>query len=181
MSELLSNKEDSSNPYEPSELTQEVTRPIGRVVHRPLILSIQWTVVVLCNLIVPLLFGWSMANDRGHLGIVGAILIFLIIGYIGSIYMPLFVLITTRGALFIAMTQVFPLLHFIIGLYSIAFLRLANVTTSDLIRGPQTGFWGGFFLTAMTGTILISLSCLLGFLFRLFTPGRWWLAKRPPE
>lgn len=181
MSELLSNKEDSSNPYEPSELTQEVTRPIGRVVYSPLVLSIQWTVVVLCNLIVPLLFGWSMADDRGHLGIVCAILIALIIGYIGSIYMPLFVLITTRGALFIAMTQVFPLLHFIIGLYSIAFLRLANVTTSDLIRGPQTGFWGGFFLTAMTGTILISLSCLLGFLFRLFTPGRWWLAKRPPE
>lgn len=181
MSELISNKEDSSNPYEPSELTQEVTRPIGRVVYSPLVLSIQWTVVVLCNLIVPLLFGWSMANDRGHLGIVCAILIALIIGYIGSIYMPLFVLITTRGALFIAMTQVFPLLHFIIGLYSIAFLRLANVTTSDLIRGPQTGFWGGFFLTAMTGTILISLSCLLGFLFRLFTPGRWWLAKRPPE
>ncbi|MBU6387808.1 MAG: hypothetical protein KGS49_17825, partial [Planctomycetes bacterium] len=91
MSELLSNKEDSSNPYEPSELTQEVTRPIGRVVYSPLVLSIQWTVVVLCNLIVPLLFGWSMANDRGHLGIVCAILIALIIGYIGSIYMPLFV------------------------------------------------------------------------------------------
>lgn len=172
---------DSSNPFEPSELTQEVTRPIGRAVHSPLILSIQWTVVVLCNLIVPLLFGWSMANDRGHLGIVCAILIALIIGYIGSIYMPLFVLITTRGALFIAMTQVVPVLHSMIGLFSIAFLRLANVITSDLIRGPQTGFWGGFFLTAMTGTILMSLSCLLGFLFRLFTPDRWWLAKRPEE
>jgi hypothetical protein len=95
--------------------------------------------------------------------------------------MPLFVLITTRGALFIAMTQVVPVLHAMIGLFSIAFLRLANVITSDLIRGPQTGFWGGFFLTAMTGTILMSLSYLLGFLFRLFTPDRWWLAKRPEE
>jgi hypothetical protein len=179
--ELRTPTEDSSNPYDPPASPMELQPPLEGVIYGPLVLSIQWTVVVLLNLIVPLLFGWSMTSGLGHVGIVSVIIIALVLGYAASFHLPLLVLVTTRGALLVAISQVVPIFHAFIGFSSIAILRHVNVISSDPVRGPRTGFWGGFFLTAMTAAVLISASCLLGFVMRRITPDRWWLARKPSE
>jgi len=58
------NLHSNTNPFEPSESTIAPELKSPRVIHSPLVLSIQWTVVVLVNLIVP----YSRNGSRGSIG-----------------------------------------------------------------------------------------------------------------
>jgi hypothetical protein len=170
-----------TNPYEPSDSLVEPEPVPSRVIHGPLNLSIGWTLVLLCNLIVPMLLGWQMTTVFGHLGMLLAILMALLMGYWASVHMPLAVLFTTRGGILLALSQVMPVPHMIAGLISITFFRKTNIIPGEAMDRDGIGFWGAFLLTASTGTILFAFAFGLGLLMRLVTPDRWWLAKKPKE
>lgn len=176
--------EKITNPFQPSGDSVEPEPSERRVIHSPMVLSIQWTVVVLCNLIVPLLIGWSMTSREGRAGIASAVLIALLMGYIGSVFAPLFILFTTRGGLLVALSQAFPVLHMVAGWVAIACLNRIGIHPDfdfGLMADKRFGFVAAFFLTVLTGGILVATACGLGLLIRLVTPDRWWLAKRPVE
>jgi len=174
--------EKITNPFQPSGDSVELEPSERRVIHSPMVLSIQWTVVVLCNLIVPLLISWSMTSGEGKAGIGVAVGVALLIGYLGSVFAPLFVLFTTRGGLLVALSQAFPVLHMVAGLVSITCLNRIGILPDDAVmRDEPFGFAEAFFMTVLTGGILVSTACGLGLLLRLVTPDRWWLAKRSVE
>lgn len=174
--------EFSSNPYEPSDHSMDLEPVDQRVIHRPLVLSIQWTVVVLCNLIVPLLFGLALSRTDGIVGIAVAVVFMLVLGYFASIYLPFFVLFSVRGGLLVGVSQIIPVVHVLAGYVSMMLLRFVGLLEVDVLVGDKRiGFISAFLLTVLTGGILIMVACGLGLLMRLVTPDRWWLARRMPE
>jgi len=167
-----------SNPYQPSDsdfISESVER---RVIHSPLVLSIQWTVVVLFNVIVPLMLSWSMTQGVGHFGVGLGVLLILLLGYWASVGMPLFVLFTIRGGVLVALSQFFPVLHLIAGLLAVSFYRYSGIIPAESLDRTGVGLMGAFLLTATTGVILMSFCLVVGFFIRLITPDRWWLAKK---
>lgn len=173
--------DSASNPYEPTDTPVEAQEIPKRVIHSPLVLSIQWTVVVLCNLVVPLFVGWSLTQGFGQIGILLAVLLALVFGYWASVYMPLPVLFTLRGGMLVALSQFMPILQLIVGMVTIDFFRKTRIIPEESLDRGNIGFLGAFLLTATVGSILMAISCGLGLLLRLVTPDRWWLAKQPAE
>ena len=171
--------DSANNPYEPSDTPVDAQENSKRVIHSPLVLSIQWTVVLLCNLIAPLYLGWSITQGSGQMGILLAVLVALVFGYWASIYMPLTILFTLRGGLLVALSQFMPILQLIVGLITIEFFRKTRMIPEESLDRGSIGFLGAFLLTGTVGSILMAISCGVGLLLRLITPDRWWLAKRP--
>lgn len=62
------NLHSNTNPFEPSESTIAPEVKSRRVIHSPLVLSIQWTIVVLVNLIAPHLLAMGMTGAMGGWG-----------------------------------------------------------------------------------------------------------------
>jgi len=96
---MNTNTEGNDNPYQATDVALEPYQSSKRrVIHSPFVLSVQWTVVLLCNSVVPLLIGWTEAQQgQGQFGIILAMGLCLVLGYVACIYIPLFALIATRG------------------------------------------------------------------------------------
>ncbi|MCY3004965.1 MAG: hypothetical protein NTV29_03195 [Planctomycetota bacterium] len=172
------NLNSNDNPFEPSEIYIAPEVKSHRVLHSPLVLSIQWTVVVLVNLIVPCLLASSMTGPMGNWGIFLGVLLVLLLGYLASTAIPMGVLMTVRGGILVALSQFFPVLHIIAGLLSIEFYRMTGIIDADLQGRGKVGFQGALLLTVTTGGILLLVSCGLGVILRWITPNRWWLSQR---
>lgn len=175
--------EGNDNPYQATDIAQE-PQPSSkrRVIHSPFVLSIQWTVVLLCNSVVPLLIGWTEAQQgRGQLGIILAMGLCLVLGYVACIYMPLFAMIATRGGFLVALTQFFPVLQLLSGMIAIDTIRKTGIIPGQTLDSGSLGLVDAFLVTVATGSILIGISCLFGLLLRLVTPEGWWLTKKTLE
>ena len=171
------NLHSNSNPFEPSESTiaPEVKSP--RVIHSPLVLSIQWTVVVLVNLIVPYLLAGGMTGPMGGWGIFMGVVLVLLFGVWASRAIPMGVLLTVRGGVLVALSQFFPLIHLMAGILSIDFHRRTGIIPAEQLDRGNVGFLSALLLTVSTGGILLMISCGLGVILKWITPSRWWKPK----
>lgn len=174
----MSEELNRENPFAPSTVVESGPVETKRVVASTWIMSLEWTAVLLFNLIAPLLIGWGGTDLAAQFGVATAVVLVLGIGILFCQLYPLLMLFTIRGAVLVGLTQVIPVLHLIIGVFSVAFLTLSGVVPPD--QSPPkiaVGFKLGFFLTLVMGSQLLVLSLGIGLLMRLVTPDRWWLAK----
>lgn len=174
---------DEKNPYQPPR----ISKPLGndermlheqsRVLASPLILSIEWTIILAFNLIVPALVAWAITSTSAKLGSGFAIFLMALTGYYFCITKPLPMLFIIRGGVLVALSQFVPALQLVAGAISIHALILVRVVTESSFNEMLSTPLAGFLVTLLTGLILISVSLTLGFLIRIVTPDRWWLAK----
>jgi hypothetical protein len=173
---------DDNNPFQATDIALETQTQQRRVIHSPLVLSIQWTVVLLCNSVVPLLIGWTeVQQGLGQIGIVLGMFFGLLLGYLASIYTPLLVMYAIRGGMLVAFSQFFPVLQLLAGMLGIEFMRKTGIIPGKNLDIGNLGLVDAFLVTMATGSILVGISCLFGLLLRLVTPDRWWMAKRRAE
>jgi hypothetical protein len=174
----MSEELNRENPFAPSTVVESESVETKRVVASTWIMSLEWTAVLLFNLIAPLLIGWGVTDLAARFGVASAVVLVLGTGILFCQLYPLLMLFTIRGAVLVGLTQVIPVLHFIIGVFSVAFLTLSGVFPPDQLPPKiAVGFKSGFFLTLVMGSQLLALSLVIGLLMRLVTPDRWWLAK----
>ena len=171
------NLHSNSNPFEPSESTIAPEVNSRRVIYSPLVLSIQWTVVVLVNLIVPYLLAGGMTGPMGSWGIFLGVVLVLLFGFWASRAIPMGVLLTVRGGVLVALSQFFPLIHLMAGILSIDFHRRTGIIPAEQLDRGNVGFLSALLLTVSTGGILLMISCGLGVILKWITPSRWWKPK----
>jgi hypothetical protein len=173
------NLHSNTNPFEPSESTIALEAKSRRVIHSPLVLSIQWTVVVLVNLIVPYLFAEGMTGPMGGWGIFLGVVLVLLFGILASLAIPMAILLTVRGGVFVALSQFFPVIHLMAGLLSIDVYRSTGIIPAGQLDRGNVGFFSALVLTVSTGGILLIISCGLGVILKWITPRRWWKPREP--
>jgi len=174
----MNEESNQENPFAPSTFGTSETLPSRRVVASTWVMSLEWTAVLLFNLIAPLLMGWGMIDLAARFGVASAVVLVLGIGTLFCIQYPLLMLFTIRGAVLVGLTQVIPVLHFIVGILSAAFLTACGVIPADHSQPRLAeGFVGGFLLTTVMGAQLLAVSLGIGLLMLLVTPDSWWLAK----
>jgi hypothetical protein len=145
------NLHSNTNPFEPSESAIAPEVKSRRVIHSPLVLSIQWTVVVLVNLIVPYLFAEGMTGPMGGWGIFLGVVLVLLFGILASLALPMAVLLTVRGGVFVALSQFFPVIHLMAGLLSIDVYRSTGIIPAGQLDRGNVGFFSALVLTVSTG------------------------------
>lgn len=174
---------DEKNPYQPPRISnpsgndERLLHEQSRVLASPLILSIEWTIILAFNLIVPALVAWAITSTSAKLGSGFAIFLMALTGYYFCITKPLPMLFIIRGGVLVALSQFVPALQLVAGAISIHALILVRVVTESSFNEMLSTPLAGFLVTLLTGLILISVSLTLGFLIRIVTPDRWWLAK----
>lgn len=169
----------SVNPYDPPDVGSESSDAdgMGRVVAGPWALSIEWTVVLAFNLIVPALVAWPMTTTSAKIGCLFAILMVALSGYYLCISHPLPILFAIRGGLAVALSQVIPVVHLTAGAIAIRSLIAIGVIRESSFYDMLSTGTAGFLVTLFTACVLIGASFVAGLLLRLVTPDRWWLAR----
>ena len=173
------NLHSNTNPFEPSESTIAPEVKSRRVIHGPLVLSIQWTVVVLVNVIVPYLIAGGMTGPMGDWGIFLGVVLVLLFGILASRALPMGVLLTVRGGVLVALSQFFPVIHLFAGWLAIEFHRSTGMIPAEQVDRRNVGFFSALLLTVSTGGILLMISCGLGVMLKGITPSRWWKPREP--
>ena len=174
---------DEKNPYQPPRLGNQPENKVrllheeARVLTSPLTLSIEWTVILGFNLIVPALVAWGLTNTPAKLGSAFALFLIALIGYYFCITKPLPMLFIIRGGVLVALSQFVPALQLVAGAISIRALILFRIVPESSFNEMLSTPTAGFLVPLLTGLILIGISLTLGFLIRIVTPDRWWLAK----
>jgi hypothetical protein len=140
---------------------------------------VAWALVFLGNLFVPLLFGWGMTGDGGHIGIVLAILLMWCLGHrvvdsYRTIRGPLL-----TGGLCVGLSQVVPSIQFAAGMVGVG---IASRMFHDGPPGhdPDIAFphlteAGAFVATLLTGAMLMIAAALVGLLLRTILRALGWL------
>jgi hypothetical protein len=169
----------SINPYDPPEVGSQPSNAAlqERVVAGPWVLSIEWTVVLAFNLIVPALVAWPMTTTNAKIGCLFAIVIVGLTGYYLCISHPLPILFAIRGGLVVALSQVIPVVHFTAGAMAIRSLIVVGVIRESSFYDMLSTVTAGFLVTLITACVLIGASFVVGLLLRMVTPDRWWLAR----
>jgi hypothetical protein len=130
-----------------------------------------WIAVFLLNMVVPLLFGWSMTRDGGRVGMAVASLALFAVGC--------GICTARRGLvapLFVGLSQVVPVLQILAGSIGVEVaLALRVAVGSDLSTRLTEA--GGFVVTLVTGGLLMAASLVAGLLLRLLARAPW----RPRE
>jgi hypothetical protein len=168
-----------SNPYQPPSADDTQAMREEQVARSGWLLAIEWSAVFLFNLIVPALFGWSMTSTSAKLGSIAACLCILAIGYAGCARGPLLMLTIIRGSALIALTQVVPVLQIFCGMLAIQSLIFLGWIQEGNFHQMLQSAVSGFFVTWITGSLLIATGFLAGLLFRCITPKRWWVVSSP--
>lgn len=126
-------------------------------------LLVAWPFLLAINLGVPLMFGWPMVEQHGKLGLVVAIALFAVGGWLLCFYSPAVARRLLVGSIVIAATQLFPILHMIVGIIAIGIVERTGhgEIADDFAGGDQiTSAFGGFLATTITGCALAV--CALG-------------------
>ena len=134
-----------------------------------------WVAVFAFNMAVPLLFGLSMINWRGMIGMAVAIVVLMATGcWICATFREFGVSLVIGGML-IGLTQMVPILQFIAGMVGVTIGEVLGVFhMGDEDSPTRINEFGGFIVTLITGTILITMSAASGFLFLRLIPDHWW-------
>ncbi|NND97948.1 MAG: hypothetical protein HKN47_11530 [Pirellulaceae bacterium] len=119
-------------------------------------------------MIVPLMIAVPITSQSGRIGMTVAISLFLLVGwYIGHRY-PRNGERLIVGGLFVAISQVFPLLHIVSGIvgYTVAHaFGGATIPDDNVMTFITTSELGGFACTLSTGAALVAGAFAIGWLY----------------
>ncbi len=166
---------DEHNPYEPPTAAVRTLFPDEQALARSGVLTyIAWVFVFAINMAIPLLFGTSMTEQHGRLGMSVAALLLLVFGcFICAANRKLAVTLLAGGAV-VALAQLFPILHIIAEVIGMSVGQALGHATLDGDDGPSriTSEFGGFIVTFVTGGILMAGGLFMGVLLRFVTSFR---------
>jgi hypothetical protein len=171
-----------SNPYEPA--THASSASVERVGEPISLLGwIMWPLLLIANLAAPIVLAMPVTESAGRWGMGAAIVVFLALGWVLCGQWPALARRLLLGAPFIAISQVFPILHFILGAIAIEIANRLGVASpaNDLALENITGESGGLLVTGIVGFGLLLAALACGSLFEWAMPGRWYWASKPPN
>ena len=160
-----------TNPFSPPTVSDNVTKPRKKLRRFHEVLVVAWPFVFGANMIVPLLFGRNLIENRGSLGMALAAIMLLLAGWMLFVVWPPLAYRLSLGSIVTALLQFFPLLHLFAGLIAFAItvnLGLA-VDATDFSSEEVTSELGGFVITAITGSCLLLFSLGVGTFVFIFT------------
>jgi hypothetical protein len=171
-----------SNPYEPA--THASSAAVDRI-GEPISLFgwIMWPLLLIANLAVPIVLAMPVTESAGQWGMGAAIVAFLALGWVLCAHWPAVARRLLLGAPFIAISQVFPILHFILGAIAIEIANRLGVASpaNDLASENITYESGGFLVTGIVGFGLLLAALACGNIFVWAMPGRWYETSKPPQ
>jgi MFS family permease len=132
-----------------------------------------WIFVCALNMAVPLLFSGSMTEEHGKLGMLLAVVSFFSCGCFLCAFQHKLAQAAIIGGAFVALTQLFPVLHIVAGLAGMAIghaLGLADIGSDE--QSPRLlSELGGFVVALITGGILMAVATGFGLAIQ-------WIASR---
>ncbi len=120
-------------------------------------LQLVWTLVFALNLIVPLIFGWGIGDESAKAGLILAVGIYWLAGIFVCQKWRRMGQSLVAGGFLVAVTQLLPIAQICSGLAA----REIWFKLSPSDQGLNT-MLGGFFMTWVTGGLLIGLALLIG-------------------
>ena len=125
-----------------------------------------WPLAFAANLPVPLMFSSEITRDTGSMGMAAAVALCLVAGWYVGRRNPWNAKRLVVGGGLVALSQVFPLLHVIVGMvgYEAARSLGGAQQQSDDTIGRITTEYGGFICTLVTGGALIAAALATGWL-----------------
>lgn len=170
------------NPYEPSKYASSAASERAGA---PITLFgwIMWPVLLASNIAGPVVLAFPMTEAAGRWGMGVAVVAFLILGWILCGYRPAVARKLLLGAPFVAISQVFPVLHIILGALAIEMANRLGVASpaNDVAVESITHELGGFMVTGIVGMGLLLAAHACGSLFEWAMPGRWYWASKMPQ
>jgi hypothetical protein len=130
-------------------------------------LYFDWSAVYGLNLILPLLYGWSMTNDGGRVGMFAMIAMLYAFGIWACRSNRSLGIVLTVGGGIVALTQLFPAPQIFAGMIGTSIAnRIEGVAKApDDVTEDINTVLGGVIATGMTGGLLILLALVLGAIF----------------
>jgi len=162
------------NPYNPPPPIPTGEVPPVKSIRGPWLLAIEWTAVLMFNMIVPVLLGWSMTNSQAKMGSAIAVALVATLGYYACVRFPTPMLLTIRGGMVVAVSQVFPVLQVLCGALAIHGLIVVGWIQESSFREMLSFVFSGFMVTLLTGLFLLATSLVIGLFLRCVTPTSWW-------
>jgi hypothetical protein len=170
------------NPYEPSKYaSSDVSVRAGAPIR--LFGWIMWPVLLASNIAGPVVLAFPMTEATGRWGMGVAVVSFLILGWILCGYRPAVARKILLGAPFIAISQLLPVLHLMLGVFAIEMANRLGVASpaNDFAVECITHESGGFLVTGIVGIGLLLSAHACGSLFEWAMPGRWYWASKTPQ
>lgn len=163
------------NPDVPPETSCSSSSP-GRF---DVVAFVTWPIVLGLNLVLPLLFGLGLTDEHGRLGMVIGLLVLLTFGWTLCAANPSWARKLNAGAIVVAVSQVFPTLQIVIGMFALSMgVSLKLVVIDDSDRASAASEAGGFVVTILFGCGLLFFSGIAGLCLGFILPKRWF---QPPE
>lgn len=177
-----------NNPYQaPEGAPGEAIFEVPRQDPRPGSSTALWWMLFGLNLPIPALFGMGAAAGTALFGEAAAVLMFGLAGWWATLRYPQWASRILVGAGVMAVSQVMPIPQLVAGMLALSIAEgvgFAN-TGGQGLSMTLTGFVGGFFVTTITGGILLGMTLCIGAclvpLWRLFFGRRVAKRYRPLE
>jgi len=169
---LAATMNDAENPYGAPQSGGGPKVESGQPLRAGRATLFSWIGAFAFNLLVPLMIGWSITRGAARLGLIAACLVLLVGGGWLCYVRPALARKTIAGALVTGVSQVFPLLQFLVGAVIIRILSKVGLGEGPL---PLMSFTaaGGFLATFLVGAILIAVAAGIGAVCPPLLPERW--------
>lgn len=156
------------NPFAPPSV-QSI--PVTDVQRPALGWLIFWMIVFCANLPLPVMLGVSVTSSPGHIGMIFGCLVVNVTGIWLCRVAPYFMLRLSVGAILVALSQFFGVLHMFVGMAAVAVSRWIFNPFAGSLSGDMTRIDEVTLATILTGIGLIlpsiAIGYLAGILFRL--------------
>ncbi len=164
------------NPYAPPKSSEAGSHQVAHAIRYGIeLIYFAWIVVFGFNLVVPLLFAWSMTEKNGRIGMTVAVIVLLAAGFWICAKARIVGRDLIKGGILVGLAQLFPILHIISGMVGMIVGQRLQLTNMDNETGPirVNSELGGFIAALVTGTILMAMSLGTGFLIRHLIVTPW--------
>jgi hypothetical protein len=119
-----------------------------------------WALVFGLNLIVPLLFGWTVTSEGGRIGMVAGVGLLWYLGHRLCAMSDPIGRALVGGGIVVGLAQLFPVAHICVGVASV---EVANAVLQQLYpdKGMQSAI-GGLIATGMMGLVMMIVAACIG-------------------
>jgi len=121
----------------------------------------RWTLVFVLNLALPLPVGLSLTREGGVAGILVAVFVCWAVGLAGCYHLPRAARAATDGGILVAMFQVFPVVHFVVGIGAVFIWERVAGHAAFRATGWRAEL-AGFGVSVLTALPLLFVAWVLG-------------------
>lgn len=162
-----------TNPYSPPPEASTAPPEVDLAAKdkQPFNLMVAWPVVLVVNLLIPLLFASEILQPQGMVGVILALLSFLLGGWWLCLRWRPIAKRLMAGAAVVALSQFMPILQLIAGVLAIEvglLFGIVNQMGNNPIGPEVDSILGGWLVTTITGCLLALVALLIGSIIFLF-------------